>query len=281
MLAIALSLASSVSWGVSDFIGGLLSRRTAVVAVLAISQPAGLVLALLLAPPLSDRALPAADFALAAASGAAAMVALGLFYRAMALGAISVAAPLASLGVVVPVAVGLARGEQPAAVQLVGFGVAMAAIALVSREPREPVGSTPTSRRAILLAALSGLGFGVFFTGLERAAQTDPAWTIAAARCGGAAVAIGVALAVRPPMPRAAPTFAAAVTIGGFDILANGLYAVATTKGPLAIVAVAASLYSAVTIVLAHLLLGERLARVQLVGVALALAAVALIAAGA
>jgi drug/metabolite transporter (DMT)-like permease len=135
---------------------------------------------------------------------------------------------------------------------------------------------------ALGLAALAALGFGTFFLAIDDAAGNDPAWTIAAARAGGVTVLLALALALRPELPAArGAVLAALLAIGCFDILANSLYAVATTHGLLPLVSVAASLYSAVTVLLARFVLGERLAPTQRAGVVVALGGIALIAAGA
>jgi drug/metabolite transporter (DMT)-like permease len=277
LLAFAISLASSFSWGVSDFLAGLQSRRMPVLAVLAVSQPAGLVLALAVTSSFGADSLPAWKLGVAAGAGAAAVGALGAFYTAMAVGTISVVAPVAALGVAVPVAFGLARGEAPAAIQLAGLLVAVAGVVVLSYE--EDPEHASLARRSVFLAALSALGFGLFFTGIDVAAAERPGWTIVAARAGGvAAVALGIA-AVRPRLAPARAAVPILIAIGALDILANALFAVASTEGLLPVVAVGGSMYPAFTIVLAHLVLGERLARAQRGGVLLSLAGVVLIAA--
>src|SRR5919106_2983411 len=135
VLGIALGLAASVSWGISDFIGGLQTRRFSALSVLLVSQPIGLVLAFGVALTFGDDRLPAGEFLLASAGGAAGVLALAAVYRAMALGSVSVAAMIAALGVVVPVAGGLAQGEEPRGLQAIGIAIAIPAIVLVAREP--------------------------------------------------------------------------------------------------------------------------------------------------
>jgi drug/metabolite transporter (DMT)-like permease len=131
LLALAISLASGLSWGVSDFLGGLQSRKLPVLAVLAVSQPTGLVIALAIVPLLGADPLPADKVALAALGGAAAMGGLAAFYTALAVGTMSVVAPIAALGVVVPVAYGLALGEQPGTIQLAGLVVAVVGVVVL------------------------------------------------------------------------------------------------------------------------------------------------------
>jgi drug/metabolite transporter (DMT)-like permease len=278
LLALAISLASAASWGVSDFLGGLTSRRLPVLGVLAVSQPAGLLLIGIVILIFGADPISADKLAIAALAGAASLGGLWAFYAAMAMGTVSVVAPIASLGVVVPVAVGLARGDAPAAIQLVGLVPAIAGVVILSYE--ENTEHSSVARRSIVLAILAGLGFGIFFTGLDVAAADRPGWAVLAVRVGGVATVAVALLISRPRLAAVSGSIAVLLTIGFFDVLANGLFAVASTKGVLPVVAVGGSMYPAFTIALAHGVLGERLARIQWAGVALALVGVALIAAG-
>ena len=279
MLGFLLGLGASVSWGVSDFIGGLQSRRFSALSVLIVSQPIGLVLAYGVALAFADDTLTAGQFARGALAGATVVLALGAFYRAMALGSVSVVATVGALGLTVPVIGGIVQGEAPHGLQTIGTVIAISAVVLVAREP-DPEWRE-ASRESIGLAALAALGFGTFFLLLDGVASHDPAWAIAAARTGGVALLAVAAAWMRPALPRARGlVLAALLAIGFFDVLANSLYAVATTKGILPVVAVAASLYSAVTVLLARFVLGERLAPAQRAGIVAALSGMALIAAG-
>jgi drug/metabolite transporter (DMT)-like permease len=278
LLAFAISLASAASWGVSDFLGGLTSRRLPVLGVLAVSQPAGLVLIGIVILIFGADPIPADKLAIAALAGAASLGGLWAFYAAMAMGTVSVVAPIASLGVVVPVAVGLARGDAPAAIQLMGVVPAIAGVVILSYE--ENAEHSGVARHSILLAILAGLGFGIFFTGLDLAAADRPGWAVLAVRVGGVATVAVALLISRPRLAAVSGSVMVLLTIGFFDVLANGLFAVASTKGVLPVVAVGGSMYPAFTIALAHGVLGERLARVQWAGVLLALVGVGLIAAG-
>src|SRR5438477_9283455 len=135
MLGIALGLASSAAWGISDFLGGLGARRMSALSVLLVSQPVGLVLALAVALLVGGDAMDAGHAAIAATAGARAVLALGAFYRAMALGSISVVATIGALGVLVPFVVGIARGESPGALPLVGAAAAIGRVLLVASDP--------------------------------------------------------------------------------------------------------------------------------------------------
>lgn len=252
-----------------------------VLVVVLLSQTVGLLFAVALLPVLGDAGLPARDLAIAGAGGAAGAVGLIAFYAGMATGTISVVSPIAALGVVVPVAVGLARGEDPEPIQLVGVAVAMTAVVLVSSEKSGSGTARAASLRPVLLALAAALGFGCFFVAVDATAGKDAVWTIAAVRAGGVGVAVGAVLATRPVFSVPAGAGWTLLAIGFFDVLANSLYAVATTKGLLPVVAVGGSIYPAVTILLAYLVIGERLAPIRRAGVALALAGIVMIAAGA
>jgi drug/metabolite transporter (DMT)-like permease len=278
LLALAISLASALSWGVSDFLGGLTSRRLPVLGVLAVSQPAGLLLIAALIAVIGADPISANKLAIAYLAGVASLGGLAAFYAAMALGTVSVVAPIAALGVVVPVAFGLIQGESPAAIQLAGLIPAVAGVVILSSE--ENPKHAAVARRSIALAILAGLGFGVFFTGLDAAAADRPGWAILAVRVGGVSAVAAALLISRPRLNRVRTALGVLVLIGAFDVTANALFAIASTKGVLPVVAVGGSMYPAFTVALAHAVLGERLARVQWVGAVLALLGVALIAAG-
>jgi drug/metabolite transporter (DMT)-like permease len=246
--------------------------------VLLVSQPVGLVLALVVALAVGGDSLDRRDAALAAGAGVAVVLALGAFYRAMALGCVSVVATIGALGVLVPVVGGLVQGEDPAAVQALGAASGIAGVVLVAREP-DPEWRR-AGRTAVGLAAFAALGFGTFFLALDASSGDEPAWTIVTARVGGVATLLVAAAFVRPSLAIPRELWPALLSIGCFDIAANSLFAVATNHGLLALVAVAGSLYSAVTVLLARVFLGERLQGAQRVGVVFALGGVVLIAGG-
>ena len=216
----------------------------------------------------------------AALAGSAGIIALGAFYRALAIGTMSVVAPISATAAAVPVLVGLAEGERPSTLQVAGMAIALAGVILASREPIEE-GAAPPNRAAIGLALVAAAGFGTFFVGIDKASATaEVPWVIVVQRCSSLALLVIAALAVRPTLPRDAPSLLILGMVGVLDLGANGLYALATTKGLLSVVSVLGSLYPAVTVVLARFVLAERIARVQEVGVVLALAGVVAISAG-
>jgi uncharacterized membrane protein len=281
LLAFAISLCSGLSWGISDFLGGLFSRRMHVLSVLAVSQPFGLLVALAALPLLGADSISGGEFAVAVGAGVASAAGLAAFYTAMAVGTISVVAPIAATGVVVPVAFGIADGQVPGAAALLGGALAIVGVVVLGYE--EADAQRPDAAPAYVsigLALVSALGFGLFFTGLDVAAAERPALAIIGARIGGIASIALALIVVRPnlrPVPGALP---ALLAMGFFDVAANFLFALASTEGLLPLVAVGGSMYPAFTVALAHLVLGERLALAQRYGVALALAGVIAVAAG-
>jgi drug/metabolite transporter (DMT)-like permease len=211
-------------------------------------------------------------------------VALGCFYRALAIGTMSVVAPISATAAAVPVLVGLIEGERPSTLQIAGMAIALAGVILASREPVEE-GAAPGGRdpnhAAIGLALVAAAGFGTFFVGIDKASETaEVPWVILVQRCSSLVLLVIATLAVRPTLPRDARSIVLLGMIGVLDLGANGLYALATTHGLLSVVSVLGSLYPAVTVVLARFVLAERIARVQEVGVVLALAGVVAISAG-
>lgn len=220
--------------------------------------------------------------ALAAVGGAAGIVALAAFYRGLAMGTMSIVAPISATGAALPVAAGLASGDSPSVVQGLGMALAFGGVLLAAREQHDDAARAADARRAVGLALVAATGFGIFLTLLKPAAEDGVAWALLAARTASVAVMIGIVLAVRPPLgPALAPlTLGALVLVGAGDLGANALYATATGKGLLSVVAVLGSLYPVTTVLLARGILRERVRRIQEAGVGLVLAGVALIAAG-
>jgi drug/metabolite transporter (DMT)-like permease len=275
VLAIALGLASGLSWGVGDFFGGLASRRAPAIAVVAYSQAAGLVLALLALAIVRPDAPSAAGWAIGLAAGVSGVVGLAAFYRALAVGTMSLVAPISALGALLPLALDLAAGRSPGAVALVGMAVALAGAALASSAPG------PASRRGLGLAAIAALGFGGFFVLLAEAADDSGAlWSIVSARSGSVPVALVAAAAVGAAAAVPRRVIPLVIAAGVLDVSANLMFAAGSQRGLVSVVAVLGSLYPVATVALAAAFLHERLGRLQAVGAALALAGVVLIAAG-
>ncbi len=277
-MTIVLALASALVYGTGDFLGGLASRRVAAVVVTFVSQCAGLATLLLVLPFAHGDGLVQSDLAWGAAGGLAGAVALVAFYWALAAGTMSVVAPLtAVVSAVVPVVTGLALGERPSTWALVGVVLALPAIALIAREN---AGAHRRATRRVLVAALiAGAGFGFFFVALARTSGDTGMWPLVGARVASVSL-LAVVLAVTGRRPSVVPEARVTVLAAGvFDTTANALYLAAASRGLLSLVAVIAALYPASTVVLARVVLGERVERWQLGGFALAALAVGLVAA--
>jgi drug/metabolite transporter (DMT)-like permease len=276
-LAIVLSLAAACCWGISDFAAGLLSRRLPVISVIGGAQLFGLSVAALLVLASGDP-FPDRGAALAAvAAGCSGLAGLALFYRALAVGTMSVVAPIGATGVALPLLVGVAGGDSPAAAQAVGLAAAVAGVLVASRKPRE--GASAGRMRGAGLAVLAALGFGGYFIAAHTGARGGVPWLLLLSH-GVIVPVIVVAALMRAVKLPARGDVPALIGVGAFDLVATGLYGIANRHGLLSIVSVVGSLYPLTTLLLARQLLRERLAPSQAVGVSLALGGVALIAGG-
>lgn len=274
MLPVVLGLSAGISWGIADFFGGLASRRGRVAACVAAAQLAGL---LLLGAVLAARRTgppPADGIVLGLAAGAFSALGLVAFYRGLAVGAMSLVAPVASVGAVVPLASGLASGERPSPLAGIGVAAALAGTVLVARA------RGPLAPRGLGLALLAAAGFGGFLAIIAPAAETDQVWAVTASRVTAVPLVAGAALASGGALTVTRGQLPLVLAAGVLDSLANLLYAVGTQRGLVSLVAVLASLYPVATVVLARTVLGERVTGAQGAGIALALGGVALIAAG-
>ena len=282
-----LALISSVLYGAADFLGGLGSRRAPVVTVTALSQAAGL-LVLLIAAPFVPGVTRGSDLAWAVAAGLSGGGGVLLLYHALATGTVSTAAPLISMiALTVPVGVGLLAGEHPGVLPLFGIVVGIGAVLLISggsRGSSERGDATPRAARAgasaLAVAAGSGLLIGAFLVCLARIAPGANLWPLVVSRAVGALALTTVGLArrvqLRPPAVAVGPIVGA----GAADVVANLLYVIAVQRGPLSLIATVVSLAPATTVVLAQVVLRERLALPQRWGIALALVAVVLLSQG-
>jgi drug/metabolite transporter (DMT)-like permease len=279
MFGIVLALGASAGWGVADFMGGVLSRRHPLFAVIVISQLAGLVAtsSILIARgaafPGIERIWPALG------GGVLSAVALASFYRALAVGSMSVVAPILSTSAAVPVLVGIARGERPDPIQSVGLLLALGGVVLASREHSEGAHG-PGFRRGVVLALVAAAVVGVQLVAIADGATHDPYWTVWSFRAVGLATVLLAALVLRRPLTVAPAAIPAIAATGILDVASNIAFAVATTLTLLSLSAVLSSLYPVITVALAQHRLSERLAPVQIAGVALALGGVACITAG-
>jgi drug/metabolite transporter (DMT)-like permease len=277
LLALALALGSSVVWGVADFSGGSLTKRLPAFAVTVVSQSAGLVVLVVAVTVRGD--LGGRSFLLGVLAGIGGGAGLAAFYRALSLGTMSVVSPIAACGAVVPFAISLATGERPSTLALAGAAFALGGAVLASLDERRA--SSPERARAVALAAAAALALGLFvyFLGLG-SREGDALSTLFAARVGSLALLVTLAFARRAPLRLARSSLGAVALVGVADVSANALFAFASGRGLLALVSVLGSLYPVVTVLLAHVVLGERLTRPQQLGVTIALAGVVAIAGG-
>jgi drug/metabolite transporter (DMT)-like permease len=276
--AIALALGSSLVWGCADFLGGVLSRRLALAGVTVVSQSAGFVaLAVWLAG--DGFHLDARALGLGILGGIGGGIGLAAFYRALAVGTMSIVSPVAACGALVPFGLSLATGERPSGLVVAGAVVALAGAVLASAEEH---GSTEPGRRQgalLALAAAVALGLFVYFLGLA-GKHGETLSALFGARVGSLSLLVVAVLATRSSLRLTRRDVPAVAVLGLLDTGANGLFVLASARGFLSIVSVLGSLYPVVTVLAAHLLLGERISRAQRFGVALALAGVAAVASG-
>lgn len=272
-----LALTAGACWGIGDFLGGLTTKRVHVLTVLLVSQAIGLVGLALWVGALREPFPGLLAVAPALGAGAAGFVGLGALYRGLAIGAMGIVAPISAAAPVIPLTVDLARGSGPSSLQWAGVVLVLTGVAVVSREP------THGERRfavGVGLAVLAALGFGFFFVTLDAAADESVPWAVLVARGSGVLFVLVVVLAVTAPLRPPRVVLPALVGVGVFDTGANALIATASTTSAAGIVAVLSSIYPLVTIVLARVVLGERLSVSRRVGGLVALSGAALVAAG-
>lgn len=274
-----LALAASLSWGVGDFLAGLSSRKLQLLTVLVISQAAGLTsLAVLVAA--RGNGPPEAQYLLyAALAGIAGAIGLAALYRGLAVGSMSVVAPISATAAVIPVAAGVITGERPSVAQSAGIALALAGVVLASRENR-PDGGGRGVAEGVGLALLAALGFGLLLVALGAASDADALWATLSMRATSFTLLAVAALVVRPDLAVGRDNLPVLALIGVLDAAGNALFALATTESLLSVAAVLAQLYPVVTVLLARVVLGERISRPQQVGVVSAFAGIALITAG-
>lgn len=303
-MAIVLGLAAALVYGAADFTGGLATRRTHALAVVVLSQAAGLVVLLVTLPFVADGGPAGGDLARGAVAGIGGGAGVALLYRGLAVGRMSVVAPITAVGAAaLPLLWGLVAGERPSPWALAGVVLALVAVVLVSAaqgsEPGDVAAAGPGAGGVVRArpgaggaartgralgpgvgeAVLAGLGFGAFFVVLEGTSADAGLWPLLGARTS-ILVAGAAALATRTPL-RAAPGQGGRIALAGvLDMGANVLYLLAARQGLLSLVAVIVSLYPASTVLLARFVLGERLGPAQRIGLTLAAAGVALIALG-
>lgn len=272
---VALALGSSLVWGAADFLGGLYTRRAPLATVTVVSQAAGLC-ALLVWLAARGFHVAASSFAFGLLAGIGGAIGLSAFYKALAVGTMSIVSPVAACGAVVPFALALARGERPSALAVGGAVVALVGAVLASAAEGRAAGDR---RLGALLAVVAALAIGLFayFLGVG-GKHGDPFSALLGARIGSLSLLLVGALALSAPVRPGRAVLPAIALLGVLDTAANALFVFASRGGFLSVVGVLGSLYPVVTLLAAHVFLHERLGRVQQGGVALALVGVCVVA---
>lgn len=270
-----LALLSAASWGAADFLGGLATRKSdRVFSVLILSQFTGLA-AVAIAVSIIGGDLVVRDIPWAGAAGVSGAVGLALLYRGLAVGTMSVVAPLSAvMAALVPVTWGLISGERPSILAVIGIPLALISIGLVSGF------AIGRLRRGLgLLEGLgAGMGFGAFYV-LIANTESAEVWALTFARIASVVVLVAVAMLVRAPLRPGVGVGWLIVGAGLIDTAANLLFLLAERRGLLTLVSVIAALYPAGTVLLARFVLHERLTRLQLVGLGVAAVGIVLISA--
>lgn len=268
----------AASYGAGDFFGGLAARRTATTSVVVPAQALGLVLlaALMAVAPSGEPSVRNLGFG--AAAGAFGGIGVFLLFRGLATGRMSVVAPITAVGAaVLPVAWGLATGERLSVVIFTGVVLSLVAVALIAHEKDSGRESAPV---AVAWAVGAGVAFGSLFILLAQTTDDAGWWPLVGSRLAAIAVVGGGALVARTALVPERATVPHVAASGVLDVTANALYLLAVRRGLLSLVAVLSSLYPGGTVLLARVVLHERLEVLQVVGLVAALAGVVLIAAG-
>lgn len=275
-MAVVLSLLSALAYGVSDFLGGLLSKASGPWRVTAIGQATSTLCVTAAALFVAGSPL-SSDFGWGALGGVGSGLGAAFLYRGLASAKMSVVAPISAVGTaLLPVAVGVGLGERPSSLTAVGIALAFPAIALISivRDPG------PSHRGGVLDGVLAGIGFGILFISLGQVGDDSGLWPLAVMYLASTIAVVGVAAALRESvLPRSRADWRALV-LGPIGVVAVLAFHEATQHGLLTVVSVIAALYPASTVLLAAVVLHERVTRWQGLGLALAVGAVSLVALG-
>ena len=279
MTVVLLALAASVSWGVSDFLGGLTSRRLSLPTVMGITTPVGL-FAFGILVAVRGEPLPGTSFVLwGLLAGVLGAIGISALYQGLAVGQMGVVAPIAASAPLIPITFGLIRGDRPSGLQGVGIGLAVVGVILTSRERIEG-----SRRRRVAQGAAFGLvaatSFGVSLLALDQSANADPYWATFIVRFGATVTVAAALLVIRPAIRAPRSYWPALAAIGVLDIGGTVFFSVATTKGLISIVAALITMVPVVVALLARIVVHERLQQIQIAGAALAIAGVACISAG-
>jgi drug/metabolite transporter (DMT)-like permease len=274
MPAVPLALLSSLSYGVSDYLGGLKSRNLPVLTVMLVSQAAALV-AITASLALAVGDIPEARYLVyGMLAGIAEVVGLAALYRGLSIGKMSIVAAVAATAPIVPVVASVITGDSPTALQWIGILVAVSGVSLLALNSSGEDDPHALARPgvSIVFGLLAALGLGSFLLAMDHGAEGSVQWALIAARATSAGIITVAFLAIRPEGDLKLGEWGWLVLIGLMILVADSFYAVASVKGVLSVVAVLSSLYPVVTILLARFHLGEKLNRRQVGGIAIVLA---------
>lgn len=274
---VAFGLLASASWGISDFSGGLAARRLSAVNVAAVAYLVGLAVITGAALVSGEMPPPTGDFVRGALAGVVGALGLSAFYHALASGRMGLAAPVSAILVAaVPVIVGIAASGLPGTLQLVGFGLGAVALWLVSY-----TGAALLTLADLRWPLLAGLGMGSFLAIIAQTESGSVFWTLVAARATSVlTMFIILSRGMGSGWQGSRPVWMAAILAGVLDAAGNVFFMLAEQSGRLDAAAVLSSLYPAMTVLLAWLILKERLTRTHIIGLVMAIAAAACITVG-
>lgn len=279
MTAILLALGTALCYGVSNFIGPLISRSLPTMAVIVAGQTVALTVSALVVALHGGEAPDATAIAAGLLAGAGNAGGLALFYSAAATGPLSIVTPIGATGAAVPVLIGLASGERLGVLGIAGILLALGGVVLAARRASASAQEAADLRRTVALASCSALGFGVFLWAIAPASASGVFWGVMVSRLSLVALLVGAALltsrALRVPAAEVPKVALPGLLLFGGTLM----YAAATQEGLLSVVSVIATMFPVVTVTLAFLFLHERPSRTQWAGIGAALAGVVLLSA--
>lgn len=278
MVAIALALTASLAYGTSDFLGGRKSRALPLLSVLVVSQVTALVAIAAVVLATGEASLAGDVLLYGSLAGIWEAVGVAALYRGLAVGTMSIVAPIAATAPLVAVVAAVVLGELPTALQGAGIAIALGGIGLISRSRSSRESRPREVTASILFGGLAAVGFGSFYVALDAASEESVTGALLASRLTVVTILLATLACTHATLGLRRAEVPAIALIGILIMGADSLYAVASTLGRLSIVVVLSSLYPLVTMLLARVFLGERLSRLQILGVASCLFGVLLIA---
>lgn len=269
-----LSLSAAVTWGAADFCGGIATKRANPFRVVVVAHFTGLLFMIALALIAREPAAATRALIFGTAAGAVGGIGLACFYKSLAVGTMGINAPLSAvITAIVPVVFSFASEGVPNGLRIAGLALALVSIWVIA----SPAGGVVHEQRGVGLAVIAGIGFGGFLLLMKMAGPGGVFWPLASARAASFLLMLAIVLASGAKGETGNSTLRYMIVAGLLDSAANALFVAAAQRGRLDVAAVLSSLYPASTVVLARLVLKERLSRPQAVGMVAALVAVALV----